>query len=329
MSSQPHHPRRSLPFASLTFLLSVLLTAFAPAPVAALACGEPITTSTALDADLHCESGDAVVVAAHGITLDLKGHTISGPGAYAPGTGAGVRVAGYGGVTVQNGTIEGFAAAVVLDSNATGSHLWNLVVRANDIGLLLANSSGNLVEKSFVQDNGRDGIKLGGFGSTNNDVHQNVVTGNTWGITAANGANGNRVTANTITGSEQAGIVVFDQADGNALAKNVVSGSVLDGIVVQGTCDGSAVTQNASSGNGRDGIRVDAGTSGTVVGRNVANLNGDDGIDVDSAGTTILKNAADANGGLGIEAVAGVVDGGGNSASENGDPAQCTGVSCE
>jgi hypothetical protein len=31
---------------------------------------------------------------------------------------------------------------------------------------------------------------------------------------------------------------------------------------------------------------------------------------------------------LGIEAVAGVIDGGGNRASANGNPAQCTNVRC-
>jgi hypothetical protein len=37
---------------------------------------------------------------------------------------------------------------------------------------------------------------------------------------------------------------------------------------------------------------------------------------------------ANGNDDLGIEAVAGVTDGGGNQASGNGNPAQCTGVAC-
>jgi hypothetical protein len=40
------------------------------------------------------------------------------------------------------------------------------------------------------------------------------------------------------------------------------------------------------------------------------------------------STTANDNGDLGIEAVAGVNDGGGNRASGNGNPAQCTGVAC-
>jgi hypothetical protein len=55
----------------------------------------------------------------------------------------------------------------------------------------------------------------------------------------------------------------------------------------------------------------------------------DDGIDVDSAATTLIGNHAVRNGDLGIEAVVGVTDGGGNKASGNGNPAQCTNVACK
>jgi len=46
------------------------------------------------------------------------------------------------------------------------------------------------------------------------------------------------------------------------------------------------------------------------------------------AGTLLRANAANRNGDLGISAVAGVIDGGGNHAAGNGNPAQCEGVSC-
>jgi hypothetical protein len=43
---------------------------------------------------------------------------------------------------------------------------------------------------------------------------------------------------------------------------------------------------------------------------------------------TLSRNHANANFDLGIEAGAGVTDGGGNRAAANGNPAQCAGVSC-
>jgi hypothetical protein len=43
---------------------------------------------------------------------------------------------------------------------------------------------------------------------------------------------------------------------------------------------------------------------------------------------TLRGNITDDNTDLGIEAVDGVIDGGGNRASGNGDPRQCVGVAC-
>ena len=50
---------------------------------------------------------------------------------------------------------------------------------------------------------------------------------------------------------------------------------------------------------------------------------------VDVADTTLTRNTANRNHDLGIEAVLGVIDGGGNHAAGNGNPAQCTNVICE
>jgi hypothetical protein len=52
------------------------------------------------------------------------------------------------------------------------------------------------------------------------------------------------------------------------------------------------------------------------------------GIEVANAATAIARNTANENADLGIEAVAGVTDGGGNRASGNGNGAQCTNVVC-
>jgi hypothetical protein len=67
----------------------------------------------------------------------------------------------------------------------------------------------------------------------------------------------------------------------------------------------------------------------TLLERNVAIGADDDGIDVENARTTLTRNLALQNGDLGIEAVPGVIDGGGNKAKANGDAAQCTNISCK
>jgi hypothetical protein len=77
-----------------------------------------------------------------------------------------------------------------------------------------------------------------------------------------------------------------------------------------------------------DGVIVESTAFDTLLERNIAIGAGDDGIDVDGAATTMIRNLASHNGDLGIEAVSGVTDGGGNHAVANGNPAQCTNVAC-
>jgi parallel beta-helix repeat protein len=77
-----------------------------------------------------------------------------------------------------------------------------------------------------------------------------------------------------------------------------------------------------------DGFRVEAAATGTLLQNNEVFGFADDGIDVEAPGTVIRRNNAHDNGDLGIEAVAGVVDGGGNTASGNGNPLECANVFC-
>ena len=62
--------------------------------------------------------------------------------------------------------------------------------------------------------------------------------------------------------------------------------------------------------------------------RNVARGAKEDGFDVESRSTKLTKNRARRNADLGIDAVQGVVDGGGNRARGNGDGRQCVNVKC-
>ena len=94
---------------------------------------------------------------------------------------------------------------------------------------------------------------------------------------------------------------------------------------------------NTVLGNGADGIFVGgpsvfngipiAGPLRTRVFRNEADANDDDGIDVRSPSAVLGFNGADRNADVGIDAVAGVTDAGGNHASGNGT-ADCVNVSC-
>lgn len=266
-----------------------------------LTCGSVVTASVALTNDLTCPSGDALVAGADDIVIDLKGHTLSGPGPV-PG-GAGVRVFQHTGVEVRNGSISGFGNGVTLDT-ARGNRVWNITFTGNWRGIEVANAQSNLVEKNRIGTSGLDAVRLAGYGSTDNVIRQNVVTDNVFGLTVADGAARSLVAQNSVSGSRDWGVAVFSDPVDTTVSQNLVSGTVTDGILV-----------SASAG------------SGTVVRQNQVSGNGDDGIDVDTA-TTLRSNLATYNGDLGIEAVPAAIDAGGNVAFGNGNPAQCVGVTC-
>jgi parallel beta-helix repeat protein len=140
---------------------------------------------------------------------------------------------------------------------------------------------------------------------------------------------------------------------GNVLVGNSVSALISDGITiagqsgdtvtgnsVDGTTDGSGIVLlEVTNSTVRDNVAMDNGDAfgsggygmfvsgdANLIKRNTASRNAGDGI-FSSGASTLVANVARDNGGLGIQAVDGAIDGGRNRASGNADP-QCLGVSC-
>jgi large repetitive protein len=140
-----------------------------------------------------------------------------------------------------------------------------------------------------------------------------------------------------------AGIDVWSGAD-NLIAANAVSGTLDEGIRLhEFEADGGApVLRNLIRGNivrdaGRDGIALQIHTDeitgqGTLkdnlVKGNLVTSSGRHGINVGRRANTVTNNVLVRNDALGIEAVPGVIDGGGNLAFGNGDPRQCLLIAC-
>ena len=126
--------------------------------------------------------------------------------------------------------------------------------------------------------------------------------------------------------------IVVEGGDRNVIARNSVRDTEGDAILVGcGRCPvlaGTVVRRNHILGAGEDGVHVGDKTRHTRLRRNVAKGAKDDGLDVNNPKTKLTRNRARLNGDLGIEAVRGVIDGGGNRASGNGDPRQCTHIVC-
>ena len=138
----------------------------------------------------------------------------------------------------------------------------------------------------------------------------------------------NRVSHSRLTG------VGIANGSRNLLARNVVAGAAtgirLDGEFAPGR--GGAVHTVIRGNRLRraddDGLLVALTAKHTLLRHNSARHAGDDGFDVNDPTTKLSRNGADRNGDLGIEAVLGVIDGGGNTARDNGDLRQCLNVKC-
>src|SRR5262249_50438107 len=99
--------------------------------------------------DLSC-TGTGLSIVGDGITLDLRGRTISGDG-----TGTGVVVVGNSRVT--NGLIVGFGNGVAtLHAGAGGGHsmLDNLTVAKNGTGIFLFNQGATITQSVAVNNTG-------------------------------------------------------------------------------------------------------------------------------------------------------------------------------
>jgi Right handed beta helix region len=293
----PNPARRPLLASAAVLALAVpVLGVATPASADHLACGDVIVVDTRLTHDLVCGPGDGLVIGADGIVLDLGGYSITGQG-----TGAGVRIPGYDGVTITKGEISDFATAVEVQQS-TGSTVSKLDLHKNGRGVNVGTGGGHLIEKNTITGSSLDAIRVDG--SVSNLIAKNVLDGNVFGIGIANNSVGNVAEKNVITASRDWGIAAFAGPTATVIEKNVVTGTTHDGIILTAATSLSVLTKNETSGNGASGIVVD------------------------TASATLTKNLAVGNGDLGIEAVLGVTDGGGNRAAGNGNPLQCTGVTC-
>ncbi|MGH2379194.1 MAG: right-handed parallel beta-helix repeat-containing protein, partial [Candidatus Limnocylindria bacterium] len=179
-------------------------------------CGQRIETDFVLTGDLVCE-GDGLVVVADGVTVDLGGKRITGPG-MGPQTwpqpqldSVGVRVEGRSGVTVKNGSIGEFSTAVyfvrVTEGVIEGVHasrsryglyvhdstlntIRGNTVERNIYGLHLQNTSESLIEGNDLSRQTYN--SPGGYGIYFYEGRANRVVGNTidsnvnWGVWYSN-----------------------------------------------------------------------------------------------------------------------------------------------
>jgi parallel beta-helix repeat protein len=236
-----------------------------------------------------------------------------------------------------NGLTTDQAGLIVFDSSETRIER-NSVTDNGDIGMFLIGVGDSRVERNSVSGNPEAGMIVDG---NRNEVSRNRVFENGDNMVLA--GNGNSVTRNHV--ADALGFpddpvggfgIVLDGGDSNLLRGNVVISAASNGIRVTafdpdltGAAEDNIILANRVKHARLDGILIDETATDSLVKGNRVMGAGDDGIDVESSATTLTRNTANNNRDLGIEAVLGVTDGGGNKASGNGNPAQCLNVACK
>ena len=153
----------------------------------------------------------SIDIGADNITLDCAGHSVTGNG-----SGTGINVDGRTGVTVRRCHVSGF-----------------------EIGIVLSSSSFNIIDGNWVHDNVLPGglsIGIGLWGSPDNKISNNVVTGN--------GADGIHLSSSCYPARCEA----EPNSDGNTISDNTVTGNGIHGISLQ-YADNNTVTGNETHDN--------------------------------------------------------------------------------
>jgi parallel beta-helix repeat protein len=195
-------------------------------------------------------------------------------------------------------------------------------------GLVIFDSSRNVIKGNLFSRNDDEGILM--EGGERFRVTGNRFVRNGGGITLGPGSR-NVVAGNRVSGGSD-GIRV-EKGHDNLVAGNVVVGAHHVGITlgihdpfIGGTHN--VVRRNLVRDSRVDGFVVEKKDTHSLLSGNIARGAGDDGFDIDSSSAKLTGNRALRNADLGIEAVFGVVDGGGNVARNNGDARQCMIVFC-
>jgi parallel beta-helix repeat protein len=193
-------------------------------------CGQRVTSDFVLANDMTCTT-DAFVINADNVTLDLGGHTITGPG-MGPQTwpqpqldAVGVRTGGHTNVTVRNGKISQFSTGIYF-IDMEKSRIEDVTSERNRFGFYIHASNGNAIRRSTVVGNI--------YGLHLQDANDNLVEGNnlvrqTYNSPGGYGiylyrSTGNRIVENTIENNVNWGIW-FSDAKGNVIFHNNVSGN--------------------------------------------------------------------------------------------------------
>src|SRR5215207_3700519 len=204
-------------------------------------CGQVITQNVVLTSNLNCADSDGLIVGASDIVIDLNGHTISGPDSDSQekaSSKVGVMIPNMNNVVVQDGTIDGFQAGILM-TGSQNVEIKGIVSKDNQIGAFSTGASIVNVHLSILMNNqiGFAGHSTQQATIENNNLYQNALAG----ITLVNSDNG-VLTLNSVTESGN-GLYVDNQSNNN----NVNFNNVLLNTIDLNNANGLPVNTNANT----------------------------------------------------------------------------------
>ena len=264
------HARAAIAALMLAWALASAGPAAAKSPPSTVTCGDTLTRSVKLTADLTDCPGDGILIGAAGITVDLNGHTLDGAGndgtcAFPALARNGIANPGYDRVTIQNGTVQQFSVGISAGSDTDGmsdSHVHNMVLRDNPWGGVSigggagAVTAGNRIDHNLVSNASCSaGLELNT--GQRNTFDGNRVEHSSLGIEICCGGAGdaNVVHGNAISGIDEVGIRVFSSGAGRVAANTITEAEV--GIQVNGATADELVQGNTITHTRHQGITVE------------------------------------------------------------------------
>ena len=278
-------------------------------------------------------SGNAILVTADDVSLDLQGFTIDGDG-----TGAGIQIESADGVTVRNGAIRNFDRGLLAENSSYGRFVDLIVADNVNEGLHLRSlsgaSNGHFVERVRASDNGGIGVVLEadseGTASGNQLIGVHSVNNGEYGIQiwAANSsqANGNIIRNGRIQGAGNPALDLRAQfgtsrCNGNIIENMQIVDNQQIGVLLiatggSATTSGNVIRNSVIQGNGDEhaGIslqgQLGGRVNGNVIEHNTVRENTSHGIHFFGTlngvvrGSMIRGNRIENNGGEGIWLVA-------------------------
>ncbi len=191
-------------------------------------CGQVVARDLAVGNDLACPK-DGLVAGADGITIDLAGHTLTGPGIGEQTwpnpnlSSVGVKVQGRKNVIIRNGHLAAFATNILIDASSSVT-VEGIDSRRSRYGIYFLSTNDSIARGNVFEANVY-GLHL--QRSNNNQILDNQMARQTYNSPGGYGlyafaSRGNRIVGNTIEANLNWGIWLSDARDNVFFHNNVV-----------------------------------------------------------------------------------------------------------